>query len=214
MYQLRPARARPAALSPPESGTASNDAFRDRHFRCLAIKVLPGEYCVTSRDIVLVTTLGSCVAACLRDPLGGVGGMNHFLLPEGGQADPASETARYGAYAMELLINDLISRGASRARLQAKLFGGANVNRALQRNSVGRRNAEFVEGYLQREGIPVLARDFGGTHARRVYFWQHSGRVMVQGLPFDDEPVVRTAEGFYIDKLHSEGVGGEVELFG
>lgn len=212
MYQVRAARASEQLLRAAESGTARESPMMDRHFRCPAIKVLPGEYCVSSRDILLVTTLGSCVAACLRDPLAGIGGINHFLLPEGA-ADPASATARYGGYAMEMLINELIKRGATRARLEAKLFGAASVNPQLAAASVGQRNAAFARDYLANEGIALLADDLLGHDPRKVHYWPQSGRVMVQSLPFVDRVGLRKAEDHYQQHLAAEPVAGAVELF-
>lgn len=212
MYRLREAREPVRRLPVHESGTAAGTPVIDRNFRCTAIKILPGEYCVTSRDILLVTTLGSCVAACLRDPLAGVGGMNHFLLPEGG-SDPASETARYGGYAMEMLINELIKRGAARSRLEAKLFGAASVNPHLAGASVGQRNAAFARDYLRQEGIRLLAHDLLGSHPRKVHYWPLGGRVMVQSLPLGEERQLEQAEETYRRRLVQEPVSGGVELF-
>src|SRR5688572_27285611 len=100
--------------------------YYDRHFERQAVKILPGEYFVTNGDKMIVTVLGSCVAVCLRDKVIGIGGMNHFLLPSDGADGPGllTESARYGVYAMELLINHLLKMGASRARMEAKVFGG------------------------------------------------------------------------------------------
>jgi chemotaxis protein CheD len=138
--------------------------------------VIQGEHAVSADpDALFTTILGSCVAACLNDPAAGVGGMNHFLLVE--TADGAridDEAMRYGAYAMEVLINDLMKRGARRDRLEAKVFGGAKVIEALQ--DVGLANAAFVRRFLADEGIPIIAASLGGRHARRVEFWPASGR--------------------------------------
>src|SRR3546814_17612612 len=120
-------------------GAISGRRYRDRDLGNDAIKILPGEFQVTSEDIVLVTLLGSCVSACLRDPLAGVGGINHFMLPEAEAL--GSSSARYGAYAMEVLINELLKRGARRERLEAKVFGGGTVTRGMTVAKVGPRNA-------------------------------------------------------------------------
>ena len=101
--------------------------YHDKAFGCEAVKILPGEYFATDGDMALVTVLGSCVAACLRDPVAGVGGMNHFMLPRDDTSGALSRSARYGAYAMEVLINQLMRMGARRERLEAKVFGGGNV---------------------------------------------------------------------------------------
>ena len=125
-------------------------------------------------NVVLTTILGSCISACLRDPVACVGGMNHFLLPETKDSDQAA-SMRYGAHSMELLVNGLLSLGAKRERLQAKLFGGGQLSDNL--TDVGEKNAAFAERYLKREGIPIIGGSLRGRQARRVQFWPVSGRV-------------------------------------
>jgi chemotaxis protein CheD len=139
------------------------------------IHIVQGQYHVTTDpNVVLTTTLGSCVAACLRDPLAGVGGMNHFLLPEGEGVD-GPDAFRYGAYAMELLVNGLLAQGARRERLHAKLFGGARlVDRLLD---VGGQNIDFARRFLNEEGIGFDGGSVRGHHARRIQYWPVSGRV-------------------------------------
>ncbi|OZI40692.1 chemotaxis protein CheD [Bordetella genomosp. 1] len=157
--------------------------YFDSAFNCPAVKVLPNEYYVTSgEDIMISTVLGSCVAACVRDPVNGIGGMNHFMLPEGDAASPASATMRYGAFAMEVLINELLKAGASRERLEAKVFGGGAVLSAMQQMNIGERNGQFVLSYLKTEGIPVRAQDLGDIHARRIHYFPRDGRVMVRKM--------------------------------
>ena len=145
-----------------------------------------GEHHVTADpDVVLSTILGSCVAMCLRDPLAGVGGMNHFLLPEGAGAG-TDAGRRYGAYAMELLINDVLKAGGRRERLEAKLFGGGRMFDSLR--DVGRANADFAERFLRDEGIPIVSSSTGGVSARRVEFWPTSGRVRQRLVAVDNAP--------------------------
>ncbi|MCR9124913.1 MAG: chemotaxis protein CheD [Rhodobacteraceae bacterium] len=137
------------------------------------VLVVQGEYHISDRpEDMLTTLLGSCVAACLYDSEAGVGGMNHFLLP--GEAGEKNRGLRYGAYAMELLINSLLKRGADRRQLQAKLFGGAKMNATSGR--IGSNNADFALWFLRNEGIPVTGQNVGGTRGRKVRFWPHSGR--------------------------------------
>ena len=145
-----------------------------------SVTVTQGEYRIASDpDVVLTTILGSCVAVCLHDAQAQVGGMNHFLLPgrEGSQRDDI----RYGAHAMELLINGLLKQGAVRARLQAKVFGGANMAQKL--GDIGLSNAEFARDYLAREGIPIISESLGGSLARRVRFAPASGRARLLTIP-------------------------------
>jgi len=137
----------------------------------LKFHVVQGQHRVSSNaDESLLTILGSCVSACLYDPLRGVGGMNHFLLADG----DGQEAMRYGVYAMEILINDLLKMGASRDRLQAKLFGGAKIMERL--NDIGAENARFARKFLATEGIPVVSESLGGRRARRIEFWPVGGR--------------------------------------
>jgi len=159
--------------------------YFDSTFGLPAVKVLPNEFYLSAEDIMITTVLGSCVAACVRDPAAGVGGMNHFMLPEGDAASPSSATMRYGAYAMEVLINELLKAGARRDRLQAKVFGGGAVLGAMQQTHIGERNARFVLHYLELEGVPVLARDLGEAHARRIHYFPRTGEVLVRRLPVD-----------------------------
>ena len=113
--------------------------FYDAHFKNEAVKILPGEYFVYAEDILIMTTLGSCIAACLWDRDAKVGGMNHFMLPQG-EGDAGS--GRYGSYAMELLINELLKRGAARHSLEAKVFGGGQVISGMNTMNVGERNTK------------------------------------------------------------------------
>ncbi|EMH3287382.1 TPA: chemoreceptor glutamine deamidase CheD, partial [Burkholderia multivorans] len=162
---------------------ATNRYF-DNHFGLPGVKLLPNEFYTTADDMVLTTVLGSCVAACLHDPFAGIGGMNHFMLPDDG-ADagaPASESMRYGAYAMEVLINELIKAGARRDRFEAKVFGGAAVLAGMTTINIGDRNADFVRRYLALERIRITAEDLQGVHPRKVAFMPHTGRAMVKKL--------------------------------
>lgn len=141
--------------------------------------LVQGDHAISADDgTVLATVLGSCIAACLRDPVAGLGGMNHFLLPDGGDTGPGA--MKYGLHAMELLINDLIRAGASRRRLQGKLFGGARMLRGLP--DIGAANARFAIDFLHREGIADLGGSLGGDRGRKIRFWPQSGRVQVQFL--------------------------------
>lgn len=150
--------------------------FYDAHFRREAVKVLPGEYFVYDQDILIMTTLGSCIAACLWDRDRRLGGMNHFMLPDAGDG------ARYGLYAMELLINELMKRGATRSSLEAKVFGGGAVLGNMSTLNVGERNTRFVLDYLKTERIPVISQDVMDVYPRKVCFEPASGRAKVKRL--------------------------------
>ena len=195
-----------------DSHLAGNHYF-DRHFNKEAAKILPGEYFVSGSGVLLVTVLGSCVAACVRDPLAGVGGMNHFMLPDDGGKDAVAASARYGTYAMEVLINHLLKLGARRDRLEAKVFGGGAVLASLASSNVGVRNAEFVLNYLKLEGIPVIASDLLDSYPRKVYFFSDSGRVLVKKLNRVHNDTLYTREQTYKARLTHAEVAGDVELF-
>lgn len=193
----------------------SPNLYFDPNFNIEAVKILPGEYYVTSRDMMLVTTLGSCVAACIRDKVSGVGGMNHFMLPDNRlDANPvAGASARYGAYAMEVLINQLLKIGARRANLEAKLFGGGSVLRGFTTANVGRRNVDFAIDYLRTEKIPIVAEDLLDIYPRKVYFFPHTGKVKMKKLRNVHNDTIVAREQSYSAKLRTADVQGEVELF-
>ncbi len=194
----------------------ATNVYFDNHFDLDAAKLLPGEFYVTQRDMVLVTVLGSCVSACIRDRLSGIGGMNHFMLPDASpdKDNPISSSARYGAYAMEVLINNLITMGAHRTLLEAKLFGGGNVLPNMTVANVGQRNAQFALRFLATEKIPVVAKDLVDIYPRKVYFFPKTGRVLVKKLRKLHNDTVLKRETEYGARLVTEEVAGEVELFG
>ena len=159
--------------------------YYDRQFECDAVRVLPGEYYFTNRNIIMTTVLGSCVAACIHDPLNKIGGMNHFLLPESSNLSstlPAAESMRYGNFAMDTLINDTLKLGAVRENLVAKVFGGGHVIKNMQTLKVGARNVEFVVNYLNSQSIEIVAHDMEDVHPRKICFSPVTGKVMVKKL--------------------------------
>lgn len=144
------------------------------------ISVIQGEFRVSHDPAAVMTTvLGSCVAMCLYDPEARIGGMNHFLLPE--RSGTHAADVRFGAHAMELLINALLKDGAERHRLRAKLFGGSAMSPKL--TDIGQANANFATGFLKNERITCSASSLGGTKARRVRFWPTTGRVQLLEIP-------------------------------
>ncbi|HEX7384505.1 MAG TPA: chemoreceptor glutamine deamidase CheD [Burkholderiaceae bacterium] len=176
------------------------------------MKLLPGDYRVDDRDVMLVTILGSCVAACIHDPLAHVGGMNHFMLPASRSARDG-DSARYGAYAMEVLINEILKRGGERPRLRAKVFGGAAVLPSLTTSNVGQDNVDFVTAYLATEHIASVASDLGGAWPRRVHFFPATGRAFVKRLPAAQRDPVGAEEARYRQRLGRAPRTGPVELF-
>jgi len=190
--------------------------YYDRTFDCEAAKISPGEYYYTDKNMLIVTVLGSCVSACIRDKISGIGGMNHFMLPDSAKSDadsPVSESMRYGTYAMEVLINQLLRNGARRENLEAKIFGGGNVLRSFTTNNVGDRNAAFVKKYLKEEGIKVTGEDLLDIYPRKVYFFPKTGKVLVKKLKQLNNYTLVKREEAYSSKLKTNDVGGEVDLF-
>lgn len=190
--------------------------YFDRTFDLDAAKISPGEYYFTDKNMLIVTVLGSCVSACIRDTVTGIGGMNHFMLPDGAKSDkdnPVSESMRYGTYAMEVLINQLLRNGARRENLEAKIFGGGNVLRSFTTNNVGDRNAAFVKKYLKDEGIRVTGEDLLDIYPRKVYFFPKTGKVLVKKLKQLNNYTLVKREEAYSSKLKTNDVGGEVDLF-
>jgi chemotaxis protein CheD len=187
--------------------------YFDREFQVDAVKILPGQY-HAARKGAITTVLGSCVSTCLWDPAERIGGMNHFMLP-GDTASPGSPwaaSARFGVYAMELLINDMIRIGAERRRMVAKVFGGAQLLAGFDRLDVGAKNSEFVLEFLRVEGIRVVARDLLDVCPRKVHFFLDSGKVQVKRLSITPSDPVQRREREYFKRLADKG-GGEVEIF-
>jgi chemotaxis protein CheD len=181
----------------------------ETHFQSEAVKVLPGEYFVHSEDLLIMTTLGSCIAACLWDRHARVGGLNHFMLPEGGDG-----SGRYGSYAMELLINELMKRGASRGSLEAKVFGGGQVIAGMDTVNVGERNTRFVMNYLKTERIPVVSKDVLEIYPRKVCFLPASGKAMVKRLAPTNAAALQAQERAAAQQAVPTATGGgSIDLF-
>ncbi len=192
----------------------ATNVYYDRTFDCDAAKILPGEYYYTGKNMLIVTVLGSCVSACIRDRITGLGGMNHFMLPDSGDvSNPVSASMRYGSFAMEILINDLLKAGARREHLEAKVFGGGAVLRGFSAMNVGERNAAFVMNFLKTERIPVLAEDLNDIYPRKVYFFPKTGRVLVKKLMQTQNDTLAKRELDYAKRLKVEPVGGDIDLF-
>ena len=186
--------------------------FYDAHFRSEAVKVLPGEYFVLDEDILIMTTLGSCIAVCLWDRQAKVGGMNHFMLPDNGGG--ASDSGRYGSYAMELLINEMMKLGARRETMQAKVFGGGQVMHTFTTMNVGERNTAFVLDYLQTERIAVISKDVLDIHPRKVCYFPATGKAMVKRLAHSHPETLETQERKSSAVVAAKAVaGGSVDLF-
>ena len=197
---------------PRRSGEASF-CFWDAHFQNVAIKVLPGEYFVHHEDILIMTTLGSCIAACLWDREKRIGGMNHFLLPDAGAGTNGSgDSGRYGGFAMDQLIGELVKRGATRSTLEAKVFGGGAVVSGMNSINVGERNTRFVLDYLRTERITVVSKDVLDIHPRKVCFLPASGKAMVKRLASANTEALAAAERAAAARA-APAAGGTVDLF-
>jgi len=214
------ARSSTTACPPAIPGFQGIHRFWDPATSRWTAKVLPGEFYVTRHDEAISTVLGSCISACISDRRLGVGGMNHFMLPEdtGGKAvsdrwmDPATGLAtRYGTHAMECLINELLKLGARREHFEIKLFGGGRILASM--TDVGARNSEFVRDFLKSEGLKVAAEDLGDIYPRRIIYFPETGKVRVRRLQPLEATAIAERERRYQGDLARQSGGGEVELF-
>ncbi|WP_342621017.1 chemoreceptor glutamine deamidase CheD [Rhodoferax sp. GW822-FHT02A01] len=185
--------------------------YADHHFQYDAVKVLPGEYFVSGEEIVIMTVLGSCIAACLWDGRSRVGGMNHFMLPDG---DTGDGSGRYGSFAMELLINEMLKLGARRETMQAKIFGGGQVMAGFTTMNVGERNTQFVQDYLATERIPIVSQDVLDIHPRKVCFFPVTGKALVKRLAHSHPETLAVEERRgNAATVAKSNAGGSVDLF-
>jgi chemotaxis protein CheD len=194
---------------------AAGRRFFDAATAVWMMKVFPGEFYLTKEtNEVLVTVLGSCVSACIRDPIAGVGGMNHFMLPQHGSGAWGNDlkSTRFGNFAMEKLLNELIKAGCVRERMEIKVFGGGNVTDTS--NAVGSDNAEFILAYLKAEGLRSAATDLGGTLPRRIHYYPATGRVVRRLLGVSERYSIDREENDYGSRLQQQQPAGEIELFG
>lgn len=182
--------------------------YFDNHFRSEAVKVLPGEFFVHDEDILIMTTLGSCIAACIWDRERRVGGMNHFMLPEG-----TGDSGRYGSFAMDQLIGELVKRGATRSSMEAKVFGGGAVLEGMNTINVGQRNTNFVLDYLRTERIPVVSKDVLEIYPRKVCFLPASGKAMVKRLAPTHSEAILAQDRVAQQKTAQPASGGSIDLF-
>jgi chemotaxis protein CheD len=208
------AQRQPVAAGNDGGANAATRRFFDAASGSWMVKVFPGEFFVTSKsDEVLVTVLGSCVSACIRDHRTGVGGMNHFMLPQSNAGDWAgdSQSTRFGNFAMEKLINELLKAGCSRSSLEIKVFGGGNVTDS--QNAIGTENSKFILRYLEAEGLRCSAQDLGGQLPRRIHYRPATGKVVRRLLGTGESSVIAREEKEYGSRLSNRSAGGEIELF-
>jgi chemotaxis protein CheD len=175
--------------------------------------VLPGEFYVDNQDVLITTTLGSCIAACLWDRERQIGGLNHFMLPDG-PSDGTSGGGRYGAYAMDQLIGELIKRGANRSALEAKVFGGGAVIDGMNSIQVGERNTQFALDYLRTERIPVVSKDVLDIYPRKVAFLPKTGKALVKRLQPQHSEALAAQERMARQRVAAPAAStGTVDLF-
>ncbi len=200
------------------NGFAHINRYWDKVHGTYAAKILPGEYYITIHDEVIVTVLGSCVSACIRDKVFGIGGMNHFMLPIGDSdrinaLEDVNNSTRYGNYAMELMINDILKNGGRRENLEVKIFGGGRVLRNMQTLDIGRRNIDFVRKYIEAESLTLVSEDVGDIYPRKVMYFPISGRVRVKKLRSLHNNTIIEREKKYRMSIEKKPVEGEIELF-
>ncbi|MDX8398490.1 MAG: chemoreceptor glutamine deamidase CheD [Mariprofundaceae bacterium] len=193
------------------------NSYYDKTHNAYAVKLLPGEYYVSAQPEVIVTVLGSCVSACIRDRVFGIGGMNHFMLPlhhderpQWGSSDVSAMT-RFGNYAMEHMIHDILRHGGLKKNLEIKLFGGGRINQGQM--DVGKTNIHFVQNYLQEEGLNVSGHDLGGDIPRKVYYFPKTGRVLMKRLQPLNNNTIAEREQTYMKAIDKQPVAGEIDLF-
>lgn len=190
----------------------------NNNFECIAARIMPGELYVTRQDEGIYTTLGSCISACICDRVSGIGGMNHFMLPntdakeeDAWRAASASAATRYGNFAMESLINEILRNGGERKNLEVKIFGGGRILQNM--TDVGNRNISFVRDYLRTEGLKVLSEDVGDIYPRTVVYFPKTGKVRVKRLRSLHNNVIADQETIYIERIREKPVSGDIELF-
>lgn len=200
---------RKKGLAPLPSGKHGIDPDTGAH----VVKLFSGDWYVSSQpNEMIATILGSCVSACIRDPLTRVGGMNHFLLPGNeNMVAEHSDAARYGVFAMENLINGILKSGGRKDRLEVKVFGGGNVTSNSQR--IGSKNARFIRDFLKREGLSIASEDLEGDLPRRVHYFPDSGRVMIRRLHRKEDFRVVEEEAQYQRRIAVKPVEGDIDLF-
>jgi len=201
---------------PSLTGFSSINRFWDKTRETVSAKILPGQYYVTTDDECIVTVLGSCVSACIRDRVYDIGGMNHFMLPRSFQdTDDSpidmSDAARYGNYAMEHLINDILKHGGRRENLEVKVVGGGRIIAGM--TNIGSKNISFIREYLQTEGMDILAEDVGDIYPRKVVYYPLTGKVKVKKMRTLHNDTIRAREERYMHEIARESVAGDVELF-
>lgn len=204
-------------IPPPTVGFEGIKRYWDKQHNVVATKLLPGEYYVTAKNEIITTVLGSCVSACIRDRRLGIGGMNHFMLPLcngqgwGGAGDVVSSATRYGNYAMEHMINNILTHGGQRRNLEVKVFGGGKIIKAM--TDIGIKNIQFVRDYLKQESLEVVGEDLGDIYPRKVIYYPATGRALMKKIKHLHNDTVARREEAYMQDIEDKPVEGKIELF-
>lgn len=201
----------PVTIPPCSKNFAHINRYRDRVNDCISAKLLPGEFYVTRAGEMITTVLGSCVSACIYDPDLGCGGMNHFMLPGDENISKGDPSARYGLFAMESLINEILKMGARKENLIAKLFGGGQIIENM--TDVGLKNIRFAKTFLFSEGIKLQSSDLGLIYPRKVNFFPQTGKVLVKRLKTLHNTTIQDREKEYMKSINSTQISGDIELF-
>ena len=200
------------------SGLEHISRYWDKTHNTYAAKLLPGEYYVSLHNELITTVLGSCISACIRDVKMGIGGMNHFMLPMGCEEEHSGKihltsATRYGNFAMEMLINEIIKAGGDKKRMEVKLFGGGRVLSNMTTLDIGKKNIRFVYDYLEAEGLKVVSEDVGDIYPRKVNFYPESGRVKMKKLRNMHNDTIKQREERYRKSIDQAPVESDIELF-
>ncbi|MEY3807069.1 MAG: chemoreceptor glutamine deamidase CheD [Pseudomonadota bacterium] len=203
---------------PSITGFEHINRYVDNEHKIIAAKILPGEYYVTQDDELITTVLGSCISACIRDKVLGLGGMNHFMLPvttvdklKQGHESVVGNATRYGNFAMEHLINTILGNGGKRKNLEVKVFGGGKIIPSL--TDVGLKNIEFVLDYIDMEGLLLLSQDLGDIYPRKIIYFPKTGKVGMKKIEHLHNDTIIRRERQYFNDIKNAPVEGYVELF-
>ena len=212
---LTPSHAQPRA----PRGFEDINRYWDKRQGVYAAKILPGQFYVSVQGEMIVTVLGSCIAACIRDKVKGIGGMNHFMLPVKNESaaltsvSAFSESARYGNWAMEYLINEILKNGGDKRNIEVKIFGGGRVLESMSSIDIGGKNIAFVRSFIANESLYLAAEDVGGDHPRKVLYFPDTGSVKVRKLRTVRNNVVFERERNYAKTINTQPPAGDIELF-
>ena len=204
-------------MQPTLNGFHNIKRYIDKHRRMVVAKILPGEFYVTKENELVTTVLGSCISACIWDDIMGIGGMNHFMLPCQNKHSPdagidTSYAYRYGDWAMEYLINEILKNGGSRSNLRVKIFGGGKILNAM--TDIGNGNIQFAKEFLSKEQLSIVAEDIGGPWPRKVFFHPNSGKAQVKKLKSLHNDTIERREKEYMQNIEvEEKSSGDIELF-